>query len=315
MAFFGSELRRSRQRQGISLDDVARDTRLAKRCLLALEDESIPDLPGGPYNRAYLRTYAAYLGLDPDRLVRDYELEKEAQTKAGRLAVPPDVLTAMRQAVENRRSQPAVGRRGLGTIARIAGFAGVAISLLSGLVWVGTQRFTSSDETAPIGASVRAPREREGTRRVLERNATKPEPPPPRLEPGPAGLKEARPPPLDLEAPALDDARAVRLSVPRSGVGTDVVDRQLIGRSDTFAVNTRVAFWTLVTGGRPGETVQHVWIHEGRVAGVVDLAVGSSSWRTQTRRTLVPGAEGDWVVEVREPGGRVLARHEFRCEP
>jgi cytoskeletal protein RodZ len=297
MASFGSELRRTRQRQGISLDDVARDTRLAKRCLLALEDESIPELPGAPYNRAHLRTYAAYLGLDPDRLVRDYELEKEAQTKAGRLAVRPDVLTAMRQVVERRRSQPAVGRRGLGTIARIAGFAGVAISLLIGLVWVGPQRFTSSDETAPIGASVRPPREREGTRRALERNVTKPEPPP------------------RLEVPAVDDAQAVRLSVPRSGVGTDVVDRQLVGQSNTFAVNTRVAFWTLVTGGRPGETVRHVWIHEGSVAGVVDLAVGSSSWRTQTRRTLVPGAEGDWVVEAREPGGRVLARHEFRCEP
>ena len=314
MASFGSELRRTRQRQGISLDDVVRDTRLAKRCLLALEDESIPELPGGPYNRAYLRTYAAYLGLDPDRLVRDYELEKEAQTKAGRLAVPPDVLTAMRQAVERRRSQAAVGRRGLGTIARIAGFVGVAISLLIGLVWVGTQRFTSSDETAPIGASVRPPRESEGTRRALGRNATKPEPPP-RLEPGPAGLKEALPPPLDLEAPALDDAQAVRLSVPHSGVGTDVVDRYLVGQSDTFAINTRVAFWTVVTGGRPGETIQHVWIHEGKVVGVVDLAVGSSSWRTQTRRTLVPGAEGDWVVEAREPGGRVLARHAFRCEP
>jgi len=314
MASFGSELRRTRQRQGISLDDVARDTRLAMRCLLALEDESIPELPGGPYNRAYLRTYAAYLGLDPDRLVRDYELEKEAQTKAGRLAVPPDVLTAMRQAVERRRSQSAVGRRGLGTIARIAGFAGVAISLLSGLVWVGAQRFTSSNETALIGASVRPPRESESTRRALERNATKPEPPP-RLDPGPAGLKEALPLPLDLEAPALDDARAVRLSVPRSGVGTDVVDRHLVGQSDTFAINTRVAFWTVVTGGRPGETIRHVWIHEGKVMGVVDLAVGSSSWRTQTRRTLVPGAEGDWVVEAREPGGRVLARHEFRCEP
>jgi len=313
MASFGSELRHTRQRQGISLDDVARDTRLTKRCLMALEDESINELPGGPYNRAHLRTYAAYLGLDPDGLVRDYELEEAAQTKAGRLAVRPDVLTAMRQAVECRRSQPALGRRGLGTIARVGGFAGVAVALLVGLLWVGARRITSRDETAPIGASAPPTSVSERPSRALEAKAARSEPPP--LEPAPTGLEEMLPSPLDLEAPAADDARAERLSVPRSGVGTDVVDRQLVGRSDTFAVGTRVAFWTLVTRGRPGETVRHIWIHEGTAAGAVDLTVGSSSWRTQSRRTLVPGAEGDWVVEAREPGGRVLARHEFRCEP
>ncbi len=102
MASFGSALRSTRLGRGISLDDVARDTRLTKRCLQALEDESIPELPGEPYNRAYLRTYSAYLGLDPDDLVSDYEREAEAQTKTGRLVGRPDVLTAMRQAVERR---------------------------------------------------------------------------------------------------------------------------------------------------------------------------------------------------------------------
>ena len=102
MASFGSALRRTRLGRGISLDDVARDTRLTKRCLQALEDESIPELPGEPYNRAYLRTYSAYLGLDPNDLVSDYEREAEAQTKTGRLVGRPDVLTAMRQAVERR---------------------------------------------------------------------------------------------------------------------------------------------------------------------------------------------------------------------
>lgn len=49
----------------------------------AFEDESIPEPPSEPYNRAYVRTYSAYLGLDPDDLVSDYDREAEAQTKAG----------------------------------------------------------------------------------------------------------------------------------------------------------------------------------------------------------------------------------------
>jgi cytoskeletal protein RodZ len=315
MLSFGPALRRARQERGISLDDVARDTRLSKRYLLALEDESIQELPGGPYNRAYVRTYAGYLGLDPDTLVRDYALEEEAQTKAGRLGVLPDVLATMRQAAERTRSQPATVRSGLATVARVGGFAGVAVTLLVGLTWVATRRFTRSDETVPIRASEPPPRGVSRSAQVAvdqkEAIAT-----PPRLGPAEtADLGEGRLSPLDVEAPAENVAGAPRLLVTRSGVGTDVVNQQLVGRSDTFAVGTRVAFWTQVTGGRPGDTVRHVWSHHGKAAGAVDLPVRGSSWRTQSRRLLAAGAEGDWVVEARDPEGRVLARHEFRCAP
>lgn len=311
MASFGSSLRRTRLGRGISLDDVARDTRLTKRCLQAFEDESILELPGEPYNRAYLRTYSAYLGLDSDDLVSDYERETEAQTKAGRLAVRPDVLTAMRQAVE-RRPLALVGERRLGAIARTAGLVGVAVTLLVGLVWVGVSRLLPSSEPAPVGTSMLLTRVSETGNKAPERDAVIPEPSR-RLDAGPASIEVAPPPRLD-QAPASVDIPAARLSVPRSGVGTDVVDRELVGRSDTFHVGTRVIFWTFVTGGGPAETIRHVWIHEGRTAGAVDLTVAGPSWRTQSRRTLVPGTEGEWAVEALDSEGRVLVRHEFRCE-
>jgi hypothetical protein len=311
MPSFGPALLRARQLQGISLDDVARDTHLSKRYLLALEVEALHELPGGPYNRAYVRTYAGYLGLDSESLVQDYALEEEAQTKAG-LALRPDVLATMRQAAERPRSRPAQRRSGLATAARVGGLASVAGALLVGLAWVGTRRFMRSDETVPIGASARpAQVVRKGA--AFDQNEARPTPP--RLKPGTVGLGDARRPALDVEAPAADDLRTTRLVVTRSGVGTDVVDQQLVGRSDTFAVGTRVVFWTHVTGGRPGDTVRHVWSHQGTTAGTVDLPVGSPNWRTQSRRALVAGAEGDWVVEARDPEGRVLARHEFRCAP
>ena len=72
MRSFGAALRRTREEKGISLDEIAGETRLSKRYLQALEDEAIHKLPGGTYNRAYLRSYAAYLGLDIDRLVHEY---------------------------------------------------------------------------------------------------------------------------------------------------------------------------------------------------------------------------------------------------
>jgi transcriptional regulator with XRE-family HTH domain len=322
MLSFGPALRGARQGQGISLDEVARDTRLSKRYLLALEEESINELPGGAYNRAYVRTYALYLRLDPDSLARDYAREEEAQTKTGRLAVGSDVLTTMRQAAERRRSQPALRGGGVPTVARVGGFACVAVALLAGLTWVRTRGFTQRDEPFPIASSSPPSRGVSGgvgdvgrgvSGEDADRNEAKPKPP--RLEQGTTGLGAVRRPTGDVEAPAVDHAAAPRLLVTGSGVGADVVDQQLVGRSDTFEVGMRVAFWTHVTGGRPGDMVRHVWSHDGRTAGAVDLPVGGPSWRTQSRRTLVAGAEGDWVVEARDPEGRVLARHEFRCVP
>lgn len=309
MASFGSALRRTRLERGISLDDVARDTRLTKRCLQAFEDESIPELPGEPYNRAYLRTYSAYLGLDPDDLVSDYEREAEAQTKAGRLAVRPDMLTAMRQAVERRPLALIRESRRLGAIARTAGIVGVGVTLLVGLVWVGVTRLLPAREPASFGTSI-PPRVSE-TVKSPERGAVMPEPMR-RPDAGPV-IKVPPPPKLDQASPSVRRP-AARLSVARSGVGTDVADRELIGQSDTFRVGTRVIFWTFVTGGGPGERIRHVWIHEGRTIGAVDLTVAGPSWRTQSRKTLVPGTEGEWIVEALDSEGRVLARHAFRCE-
>src|ERR1700710_2230491 len=99
MGSFGTALRRTREEKGISLDDIAGETRLSKRYLLALEDEAIHKLPGGTYNRAYLRTYAGYLGWDPEGLARQYSLEEAHQTETGRLRPQPDVLTSIGKAV------------------------------------------------------------------------------------------------------------------------------------------------------------------------------------------------------------------------
>jgi cytoskeletal protein RodZ len=316
MSSFGPALRRARQQQGISFDDVAQDTRLSKRYLMALEDESIGVLPGGTYNRAYVRTYALYLRLDPDSLVRDYALEEEAQTKAGRLAVGLDVLATMRKAAERPRAQALPSGRRVATLARAAGFVGVAVTLLVGLTWVRTHGFTRRNDTVPIGRS--SPQSR-GVRMGVGEAADRQDERSNRFDQGTLGSGAVR-----LPAPAVEKPKTVEKSkannetvshllVTGSGVGTDVVDQRLFGRSDTFAIGTRVAFWTRVTGGRRGDTIRHVWSHHGRAEGAVDLQVGGRSWRTQSRRMLVGGAEGDWVVEARDREGRVLARHEFRC--
>ncbi|HEY7477408.1 MAG TPA: helix-turn-helix transcriptional regulator [Actinomycetota bacterium] len=68
----GSALRRARMIRGISLEDAARDTKLRAEHLAALEDEDFEVLGGEVYVRASLRTYAQYLGLNPEKVLSAY---------------------------------------------------------------------------------------------------------------------------------------------------------------------------------------------------------------------------------------------------
>jgi cytoskeletal protein RodZ len=68
----GSALRRARAIRGITVDDAVRDTKLRPEQVRALEDEDFEVLGGEVYVRATLRTYAQYLGLDPEKVVGAY---------------------------------------------------------------------------------------------------------------------------------------------------------------------------------------------------------------------------------------------------
>jgi hypothetical protein len=68
----GSTLRDARTRRKLGLEDVEGATKIRLRYLRAMENEEWDVLPGGAYSRAFLRTYASYLGLDGDRIAEDY---------------------------------------------------------------------------------------------------------------------------------------------------------------------------------------------------------------------------------------------------
>lgn len=72
MGSFGDRLRREREQRGISLDDIALTTKIRAGLLQALEEEKFDRLPGGIFNKGFVRAYARHLGLDEDQAVADY---------------------------------------------------------------------------------------------------------------------------------------------------------------------------------------------------------------------------------------------------
>ena len=69
---FGDHLKREREMRGVSLGEIAAATRISTRFLAALENEEWERLPGGVFNRGFVRAVARFLGLDEDGLVAEY---------------------------------------------------------------------------------------------------------------------------------------------------------------------------------------------------------------------------------------------------
>jgi transcriptional regulator with XRE-family HTH domain len=72
---FGEHLKREREMRGVSLEEVSAATRISTRFLEAIENEKWDELPGGVFNRGFIRAIARFLGLDEDGLVAEYALE------------------------------------------------------------------------------------------------------------------------------------------------------------------------------------------------------------------------------------------------
>jgi cytoskeleton protein RodZ len=69
---FGEKLQREREMRGITLDEIAKATKIGTRSLRALEQEDFNKLPGGIFNKGFVRAYARYLGIDEEQAVADY---------------------------------------------------------------------------------------------------------------------------------------------------------------------------------------------------------------------------------------------------
>ncbi|MGO8794683.1 MAG: helix-turn-helix domain-containing protein [Candidatus Sulfotelmatobacter sp.] len=90
MGSFGEKLRQQRERRGVSLDAISNTTKISTRMLRALEDEQFDQLPGGVFNKGFVRAYARQIGLDEDEAVTDY-LAALRENQVQQQAILPDL--------------------------------------------------------------------------------------------------------------------------------------------------------------------------------------------------------------------------------
>lgn len=72
---FGEHLKREREMRGVSLEEVSAATRISTKFLEAIESGQWDELPGGAFNRGFIRSASRYLGLNDESMVAEYSLE------------------------------------------------------------------------------------------------------------------------------------------------------------------------------------------------------------------------------------------------
>jgi len=92
VASFGVRLKQEREQRGVTLEEISNTTKIGTRMLLALEQDHFDQLPGGIFNKGFVRAYARVLGIDEEQAIADYlvasgnlpsEKEKDQRSDAG----------------------------------------------------------------------------------------------------------------------------------------------------------------------------------------------------------------------------------------
>ena len=299
---FGDRLRQAREARGITLDAIFQETHIAKRYLEALERSDVGALPGGIFDKGYIRSYAKYVGIDPEPILNAYQVARR-QASPEQNAHPEHVLHELAIQADRRGAE----RSWLPLPIPASLAAGLALFgvVLVAVVWLLLPDGASEDEHERQAIAQPRPPDEPGSSMelpspVVEIPIAEP------VTPDSAGQEPA-------ESAEVNELHAGRLTVAEAGLGTSVVEHALNGRADRFAEGTRVFFWNRVLNGEKGMVLRHVWKLGNEMVMSSELAIGGPHWRTYSSYTLPPGSTGTWTVEAIGPDDRVLFHKEFVC--
>ena len=91
MKSLGDTLKTAREERGISMDQAVHETNISRNYLEALEAEAFEEFPAEAYLVGFLKNYADFLGLEPEKIAgqfRNYKLSEEP-TPIDQLVGPP----------------------------------------------------------------------------------------------------------------------------------------------------------------------------------------------------------------------------------
>ena len=141
----GEMLRAAREQRGLSLREIATATKISVVALEALERHDVSRLPGGIFTRAFVRSYAIEVGLDPEETIREFmaEFPHESVT-AGH---PESVRVEDNEAFESQRRAATV----------FVKVAALSVPIAVAVFYFGSIRQPSEAPRTPVASATSRP--------------------------------------------------------------------------------------------------------------------------------------------------------------
>jgi cytoskeletal protein RodZ len=92
----GEKLQQAREARGITISEVAEQTRISSLYLECIENNDYRTLPGGIFNKGFVKSYARYVGIDEQEALQDYTrliTEQQGTQTDEPKTYKPEVLT------------------------------------------------------------------------------------------------------------------------------------------------------------------------------------------------------------------------------
>lgn len=106
MGEFGDKFRKARESKNLTFDAVANVTKIGARMLQAIENERFDQLPGGVFNKGFIRAYAKHLGLNDQEAITDYlTCLRQAQVDAHEVWDPVQPATTQKTTTQKTNAQ------------------------------------------------------------------------------------------------------------------------------------------------------------------------------------------------------------------
>lgn len=138
MSELGTRLQTARLEKGYSLDELQQITKIQKRYLEAIEDGDFSRMPGEFYSRAFVKSYAEAVGLDPHLIFVEHHGELPEPKKSQMQELPPRT---------SRNKSPAASRKKSNVSSLLPSILGIIFVAAVGLVvWI----FYQDDEQAGV---------------------------------------------------------------------------------------------------------------------------------------------------------------------
>ena len=180
----GTRLRRAREQRGVSLRQIATSTKISVSMLEALERNDFSRLPGGIFGRAFVRSYAQEVGLDPEETVQAFLASQPAEAGSAAGHAPVHHVDREESLFESQQRMAGVALR------LILVSVPIAALILYFTLGHGLRRTSRAPEKAPVSAG--EPREVRST--PLQITAGPPPSPAPESGGGASAAPEAPPP-------------------------------------------------------------------------------------------------------------------------